>query len=73
MIMMYDFNEVSCHVCSIFPFRFLTKYPDYPKDGKAMDISLDQISKDLSEYNEQDLHVILFLWEPGGPVFELEN
>ncbi|XP_030843812.1 transcription factor E2F8 isoform X2 [Strongylocentrotus purpuratus] len=28
--------------------KFLTKYPDYPKDGKAMDISLDQISKDLN-------------------------
>ncbi|XP_071500696.1 uncharacterized protein [Diadema antillarum] len=28
--------------------KFLTKYPDYPEDGKAMDISLDQISKDLN-------------------------
>ncbi|XP_041452552.1 uncharacterized protein LOC121405700 [Lytechinus variegatus] len=28
--------------------KFLTKYPDYPPDGKAMDISLDQISKDLN-------------------------
>ena len=30
--------------------RFLSKYPDYPVDGQAMEISLDAVSRELSKY-----------------------
>ena len=50
----YCFVFLDKYVCSICN-RFLSKYPEYPKRNEFIEISLDDVAKDLSKKDSPNI------------------
>ena len=43
-----------------FHFRFLQKYPEYPKEDEIHDICLDEVAKELSKFRTCKVVILHF-------------